>query len=110
MRAVVGLAGISALGRAVPASPAGAVCSVFDNCAPTVCSVYQRRPCIPQFDPPIGKDLRRTIESRRRPSAAAVRPITATRVRQIASMGSDASAFVPSLVAAKLKAKFGGNA
>jgi pantetheine-phosphate adenylyltransferase len=44
------------------------------------------------------------------PAAAAVRPITATLVRQIASMGGDVSAFVPPLVAAKLKAKFAGKA
>jgi len=42
------------------------------------------------------------------PAAASVRPITATLVRQIASMGGDVSAFVPPLVAAKLKAKFAG--
>jgi len=42
------------------------------------------------------------------PAAAAVRPITATLVRQIASMGGDVSAFVPPLVAAKLKARFAG--
>jgi pantetheine-phosphate adenylyltransferase len=42
------------------------------------------------------------------PAAAAVRPITATLVRQIASMGGDVSAFVPPSVAAKLKAKFAG--
>jgi pantetheine-phosphate adenylyltransferase len=35
-----------------------------------------------------------------------VRPITATLVRQIASMGGDVSPFVPSSVAASLKAKF----
>jgi pantetheine-phosphate adenylyltransferase len=40
------------------------------------------------------------------PPAPAVRPITATLVRQIASMGGDVSAFVPATVAAKLKAKF----
>jgi hypothetical protein len=53
------------------ATPAAAVCSVFDKqpCAPTVCSVYQRRPCIPEFDPPIGQDLRLTVES---PPAAGV--------------------------------------
>ena len=44
------------------------------------------------------------------PAAASVRPITATLVRQIASMGGDVSAFVPPLVAAKLKAKFAGKA
>jgi pantetheine-phosphate adenylyltransferase len=35
-----------------------------------------------------------------------VRPITATLVRQIASMGGDVSAFVPPSVAKALKAKF----
>ncbi len=35
-----------------------------------------------------------------------VRPITATLVRQIAGMGGDVSAFVPALVAARLKDKF----
>jgi pantetheine-phosphate adenylyltransferase len=39
------------------------------------------------------------------PASAAVRPITATLVRQIAAMGGDVSAFVPSSVAASLKAK-----
>ncbi|MDP8918806.1 MAG: phosphopantetheine adenylyltransferase, partial [Pseudomonadota bacterium] len=34
------------------------------------------------------------------------RPITATLVRQIAGMGGDVSAFVPGLVAERLKAKF----
>jgi pantetheine-phosphate adenylyltransferase len=40
------------------------------------------------------------------PASPAVRPITATLVRQIAGMGGDVSAFVPPLVAAQLKAKF----
>jgi pantetheine-phosphate adenylyltransferase len=40
------------------------------------------------------------------PAAPAVRPITATLVRQIASMGGDVSSFVPPAVAARLKAKF----
>jgi pantetheine-phosphate adenylyltransferase len=40
------------------------------------------------------------------PASAAVRPITATLVRQIAGMGGDVSAFVPALVAARLKRKF----
>ena len=40
------------------------------------------------------------------PASAAVRPITATLVRQIAQMGGDFSAFVPPSVVAKLKAKF----
>jgi pantetheine-phosphate adenylyltransferase len=41
------------------------------------------------------------------PASVAVRPITATLVRQIASMGGDVSAFVPASVAISLKAKFG---
>jgi pantetheine-phosphate adenylyltransferase len=42
------------------------------------------------------------------PASVAARPITATLVRQIAGMGGDVSAFVPSLVAASLKTKFAG--
>jgi pantetheine-phosphate adenylyltransferase len=42
------------------------------------------------------------------PASPAVRPITATLVRQIAGMGGDVSSFVPSTVAARLKAKFAG--
>ena len=41
------------------------------------------------------------------PASPAVRPITATLVRQIAGMGGDVSAFVPPDVARRLKAKFG---
>ena len=40
------------------------------------------------------------------PASAAVRPITATLVRQIAGMGGDVSAFVPPAVATSLKSKF----
>ena len=40
------------------------------------------------------------------PASPAVRPITATLVRQIAAMGGDVSAFVPAQVAALLKKKF----
>jgi len=39
------------------------------------------------------------------PASPAVRPITATLVRQIAAMGGDVSAFVPPGVAERLKAK-----
>ena len=39
------------------------------------------------------------------PASPAVRPITATLVRQIASMGGDVSAFVPPAVADRLKSK-----
>jgi pantetheine-phosphate adenylyltransferase len=44
------------------------------------------------------------------PASPAVRPITATLVRQIASMGGDVSSFVPPPVAARLKKKFAGKA
>jgi pantetheine-phosphate adenylyltransferase len=40
------------------------------------------------------------------PASPAVRPITATLVRQIARMGGDVSHFVPASVAARLKTKF----
>ena len=40
------------------------------------------------------------------PASPAVRPITATLVRQIARMGGDVAAFVPGPVAARLKNKF----
>ena len=42
------------------------------------------------------------------PASPMVRPITATLVRQIASMGGDVSSFVPPEVAARLKKKFFG--
>ncbi|HEX2217078.1 MAG TPA: pantetheine-phosphate adenylyltransferase [Xanthobacteraceae bacterium] len=40
------------------------------------------------------------------PASPAVRPITATLVRQIAAMGGDVSQFVPAAVAQRLAAKF----
>src|SRR3954453_1970079 len=40
------------------------------------------------------------------PAAPAVRPITATLVRQIARMGGDITSFVPTPLAAKFKSKF----
>ena len=40
------------------------------------------------------------------PASPLVRPITATLVRQIAGMGGDVSAFVPDLVATRLKDTF----
>jgi pantetheine-phosphate adenylyltransferase len=40
------------------------------------------------------------------PASSPVRPITATLVRQIASMGGDASSFAPPNVVKALKAKF----
>jgi pantetheine-phosphate adenylyltransferase len=42
------------------------------------------------------------------PASPAVRPITATLVRQIAAMGGDVSDFVPAPVATRLKKKFKG--
>jgi pantetheine-phosphate adenylyltransferase len=42
------------------------------------------------------------------PASPAVRPITATLVRQIASMGGDVTPFVPASVVARLQAKFPG--
>jgi pantetheine-phosphate adenylyltransferase len=42
------------------------------------------------------------------PASPAVRPITATLVRQIAKMGGDTTPFVPAPVAARLKTKFAG--
>lgn len=40
------------------------------------------------------------------PASPATRPITATLVRQIAAMGGDVSAFVPPLVATRLRARY----
>src|SRR5712691_11438190 len=42
------------------------------------------------------------------PASPAVRPITATLVRQIASMGGDVTAFVPASVLRRLHGKFAG--
>ena len=42
------------------------------------------------------------------PASPAVRPITATLVRQIARMGGDVAPFVPASVAARLKTRFTG--
>jgi pantetheine-phosphate adenylyltransferase len=44
------------------------------------------------------------------PASPAVRPITATLVRQIAAMGGDVSSFVPPQVASRLSKKFTGKA
>ena len=40
------------------------------------------------------------------PASPAVRPITATHVRQVAQMGGDVSAFVPPSVAQRIRAKY----
>jgi pantetheine-phosphate adenylyltransferase len=42
------------------------------------------------------------------PASPAVRPITATLVRQIAGMGGDVAAFVPAPVLRRIKTKFAG--
>jgi pantetheine-phosphate adenylyltransferase len=47
-----------------------------------------------------------TVQTVFLPASPAVRPITATLVRQIAGMGGDVSAFVPAQVAARLKKRF----
>jgi pantetheine-phosphate adenylyltransferase len=47
-----------------------------------------------------------TVQTVFLPASPAVRPITATLVRQIAAMGGDISHFVPPLVAARLRTKF----
>ncbi len=44
------------------------------------------------------------------PASAAVRPITATLVRQIASMGGDVSPFVPAPALRRITQKFAGKA
>ncbi|TCK28259.1 phosphopantetheine adenylyltransferase [Ancylobacter aquaticus] len=44
------------------------------------------------------------------PASPIARPITATLVRQIAAMGGDVSAFVPSAVLARLSGRFGRKA
>src|SRR5437588_2195117 len=43
------------------------------------------------------------------PASPVVRPVTATLVRQIASMGGDVSSFVPAQLAARLRTKFAAN-
>jgi hypothetical protein len=62
MLATVVLAGITFL---FPQT-GNAVCSVFPRhpCAPAACRVFHRGPCITEFEPPVGQDLRLTIESR----------------------------------------------
>jgi pantetheine-phosphate adenylyltransferase len=50
--------------------------------------------------------MSREIQTIFLPASPAVRPITATLVRQIATMGGDVSAFVPASVVEQLKKKF----
>jgi pantetheine-phosphate adenylyltransferase len=52
--------------------------------------------------------MARDIQTVFLPASPAVRPITATLVRQIAAMGGDVSAFVPASVVGRLKKKFKG--
>jgi len=52
--------------------------------------------------------MARNIQTVFLPASPAVRPITATLVRQIAAMGGDVSAFVPASVVGRLKKKFKG--
>ena len=58
-------AAIALAGEVLAVSSSQAACSVFDQvpCAATVCSVFHRGPCLPEFEPPIGQDLRLTIRS-----------------------------------------------
>ena len=49
-----------------------------------------------------------TIQTVFLPASPAVRPITATLVRQIGKMGGDITSFVPPAIAARMKAKLGG--
>jgi hypothetical protein len=58
---------VGVLGSSWGPSPASA-CSVFDRhpcmpMGPTVCSVFHRGSCLPEILPPIGEDLRLTIET-----------------------------------------------
>jgi hypothetical protein len=52
-------------GRGVLSGPDVVPCGVTSGhpCHPSFCDVFQRRPCFPQFLPPIGQDLRLTIVS-----------------------------------------------
>jgi len=52
--------------------------------------------------------MARDIQTVFLPASPAMRPITATLVRQIAAMGGDVSAFVPASVVGRLKKKFKG--
>jgi hypothetical protein len=75
--ALVIVAAAGALGTMTAATtPARAVCGVLGRhpCTPTVCSVFQRQPCFPEFLPPIGEDLRLTIETAAEPPEKNSRP------------------------------------
>ncbi|MEN3384557.1 MAG: pantetheine-phosphate adenylyltransferase [Hyphomicrobiales bacterium] len=49
-----------------------------------------------------------TVQTVFLPASPAVRPITATLVRQIGKMGGDITPFVPPAIAARMKTKLGG--
>jgi hypothetical protein len=61
---IVGFAAIGVLPAAWAQTPQSQ-CSVLSGrpCHPSFCGVYQRRPCQPYYLPPIGEDLRLTIET-----------------------------------------------
>ena len=65
IRALFAVAAIIGGIEAVGASPADAQCSVFSRrpCVPNVCSVLDRHPCVPEIEYPFGEDLRLTIVS-----------------------------------------------
>jgi hypothetical protein len=61
---VVGFAAVGAVAAAWAQTPQSQ-CSVLSGrpCHPSFCGVYHRRPCQPYDLPPIGEDLRLTIET-----------------------------------------------
>jgi hypothetical protein len=66
--AAVGLAGFASTAFATALNhvpPARAPCSVLSGhpCHPSFCGVFQRGPCFPYFEPPLGETLRLTIVS-----------------------------------------------
>jgi hypothetical protein len=67
IRALFAVAAIAGGVEAVGASPADAQCSVFSRrpCVPNVCSVLSRHPCVPEIEYPFSEDLRLTIMSAR---------------------------------------------
>jgi hypothetical protein len=52
-------------GRRVLSGPEVVPCSALSRhpCQPSFCGVFNRNPCFPEFLPPIGQDLRLTVES-----------------------------------------------
>ena len=73
MRPIPVLLAVAAIAGGVDAigpNPADAQCSVFSRrpCVPNVCSVFSRRPCVPEIEYPFGEDLRLTIVSADQPA------------------------------------------